>query len=52
MKMKKETLSNIIKIGVTVAGVGVTLAQSYFASKDLDKKVNEKVAEVLKKQNQ
>ena len=37
----------IVKIAVTVAGVGITLAQSYFADKDLDKKVAEKVAEAL-----
>ena len=37
----------IIKIVVTVAGVGVTLAQGYLADKDLDKKVAEKVAEAL-----
>lgn len=37
----------IVKVAVTVLGVGVTLAQAYFADKDLDNKVTEKVAEAL-----
>ena len=36
-----------IKIAVTVIGVGVTLAQSWFAGKELDEKVAKKVAEAL-----
>lgn len=44
--MKIDTMK-IVKIAVTVAGVGITLAQGYFADKDLDKKVAEKVAEAL-----
>lgn len=38
----------IIKVVVTVAGVGVSLAQGYLADKDLKKKVAEEVAEALK----
>lgn len=41
-------VAKVIKAAVVVAGVGVSLAQSYFAEKDLDKKVTEKVAEALK----
>ena len=37
----------IVKVAVTVAGVGVALAQSFMADKELDKKVAEKVAEAL-----
>lgn len=36
-----------IKIGIAVIGVGVSLAQAYFADKDLDDKVAKKVAEAL-----
>lgn len=39
----------VIKIAVSVASVGVTLATSYFADKDLDNKVAKKVAEQLSK---
>lgn len=38
----------VIKVVVTVAGVGVSLAQAYLADKDLKKKVAEEVAEALK----
>lgn len=38
-----------IKLGVSVVGVGVTLATNYFADKDLDSKVAKKVAEELAK---
>ena len=34
----------IVKVAVAVAGVGVTLAQAYFANKDLDNKVAKKPA--------
>ncbi len=50
MKFDKEKLMNLAKIGVTVAGVGITLAQNYFANKDLDNKVQEQVAKVLENQ--
>ena len=40
-------VQKVIKVAVAVAGVGVTLAQSYFAAKELDQKVAEKVAEAL-----
>ena len=45
--MNKKVM-DAIKIGVTILGVGVTLAQNYFEKKDLDAKVAEKVAEALK----
>lgn len=46
----KIDASKVIKVAVTVLGVGVTLAQSYIAGKELDQKVAEKVAEALEKQ--
>ena len=46
----KIDVSKVIKIAVTVVGVGVTLAQSYIAGKELDQKVAEKVAEALENQ--
>ena len=46
--MNKKVM-NVIKVGVTVLGVGATLAQTYFEKKDLDAKVAEKVAEALNK---
>ena len=45
----KGNVMNIVKIGVAVLGVGVTLAQNYLSEKELDKKVAEKVAEALAK---
>ena len=48
--MKKISAMDVVKIGVSVLGVGVTLAQSYFSKKELDEKVAEKVAEALKTQ--
>ena len=45
--MEKEKVFKIVKVAVAVAGVGITLAQSYFADKDLDDKVTKKVAEAL-----
>ena len=47
MKMNKETLMPILKAGVALAGVGITLAQSYFSKKELDEAVTKKVAEAL-----
>lgn len=47
--MNKNT-TNIIKIGLTVAGIGVSLATSFIAGKELDQKVADKVAEALKSQ--
>lgn len=38
-----------IKIAVSVASIGVTLATSYFADKELENKVAKKVAEQLAK---
>ncbi len=46
--MKKVDGMFLLKIGVAIAGAGVTLAQNYFAKRELDEKVAEKVAEVLK----
>ena len=48
----KVNVMNIVKIGVGVLSVGVTLAQNYLSEKELDKKVAEKVAEALAKNNQ
>lgn len=48
--MKKFDAMTLVKLGVAVAGAGITLAQSYFDRKDLDAKVAEKVAEALKQQ--
>lgn len=36
-----------LKIIVSLAGVGVTLASNYFADKDLNDKVAKKVAEAM-----
>lgn len=44
-----STALKVIKIAVSVASVGVTLATSYFADKELDNKVAKKVAEQLAK---
>lgn len=46
----KIDVMKVVKVVVTVAGVGVTLAQSYLANKELDAKVAEKVAEALENQ--
>lgn len=43
------TALKVIKIAVSVVGIGVTLATNYFADKDLDNKVAQKVAEALAK---
>lgn len=46
--MKKIDGMFLFKIGVAIVGACVTLAQNYFAKRELDEKVAEKVAEVLK----
>ena len=43
----KFNAMKVVKVAVTVAGVGIALAQAWFADKDLDNKVAEKVAEAL-----
>lgn len=43
----KVNVLKAAKIVVAVAGVGITLAQNYFADKDLDEKVTKKVTEAL-----
>jgi hypothetical protein len=48
--MKLDT-AKIIKGAVAVVGIGVTLLTNYFADKDLDNKVAEKVNEALAKQS-
>ena len=45
--MSKETIMSIIKFGLTVAGVGIGLGQSWFSKKELDETVAKKVAEAL-----
>lgn len=45
--MQKDKVLKIVKVAVSVAGVGLALAQNYFADKDLDDKVTKKVAEAL-----
>lgn len=45
--MNKKT-TDIIKIGLTVASIGVSLAASFIGDKELDNKVAEKVTEALK----
>ena len=47
--MDKTKVMKIVKVGVSLLGVGVTLASNYFAEKDLDEKVTKKVAEQLSK---
>jgi hypothetical protein len=42
----------VAKVVVTVASVGVSLAASYFADKELDEKVAKKVADALAKTNE
>lgn len=49
MKVNKDVLMPILKAGVALAGVGVTLAQSWFNKKELDENVAKKVAEILEK---
>lgn len=46
--MGKTNVMNLVKIGVAVAGLGITLAQKYFDKQELDEKVAEKVAKALK----
>lgn len=43
-----EKTTSIIKIGLTVINIGVTLAANFIAGKELDQKVADKVAEALK----
>lgn len=43
------TVLRIAKIVIGVASVGLSLATSYFADKELDAKVSTKVAEALAK---
>ena len=43
-----EKTTSIIKIGLTVISIGVTLAANFIAGKELDQKVADKVAEALK----
>ena len=50
-KVMKANVMNIVKIGVGVLSVGVAIAQNYLNEKELDKKVAEKVAEALAKNN-
>lgn len=47
MKVDKKVLMPILKAGVAIAGVGITLAQSWFNKKELDETVAKKVAEAL-----
>lgn len=47
----KVNVMNVVKIGVSVLSVGVAIAQNYLNEKELDKKVAEKVAEALQKNN-
>lgn len=44
--MKPNVIKGL-KIVVSLAGVGVTLASNYFADKDLNDKVAKKVAEAM-----
>ena len=50
MKKFNIDMAKVAKVGVTLAGVIVTLAQGYLADKDLDKKVADEVAKALKNQ--
>lgn len=50
--MMNEKTLKVIKLGVTVASIGITLATNYFADKELDDKVAKKVAEALAKANE
>ena len=45
--MIKIDWKTVLKGALTVASVGIALGQSYFANKELDEKVAEKVAEAL-----
>lgn len=46
--MNEKTLK-VLKIGVAVLGVGVTLATKFFEGKELDTKVAKAVAEAMEK---
>lgn len=52
MKVDKKILMPILKAGVAIAGVGITLAQSWFNKKELDETVAKKVAEALSEKNE
>ena len=47
----KVNVMNVVKIGAVVLSVGATLAEKFVAEKELDKKIAEKVAEALAKNN-
>lgn len=47
--MDKNKIMGIAKIGVILAGAGISLAKSWFDQKDLDETVAKKVAEELAK---
>ena len=47
--MSKEVIMPILKAGVAVAAVGITLAQNWFNKKDMDDTIAKKVAEALEK---
>ncbi len=40
----------VVKIGVTVASLGIGLAQQHLANKEMDRKIARKVSEALSKQ--
>lgn len=40
----------VVKVGVTVASLGLGIAQQHIANKEIDRKIAEKVAEALSKQ--
>ena len=50
--MSKETIMSILKFGLTVAGVGISLGQSWFNKKEMDETVAKKVAEALSEKNE
>ena len=45
--MDKEKIMTVAKGAVVVAGIGITLVQSWFNKKELDETVSKKVAEAL-----
>lgn len=45
----KDTVMKIAKVALPIVGIAVTVATNYFADRDLDDKVANKVSEALAK---
>lgn len=45
MKISKEVLMKVGKVGLVLAGAGIAVVQEFVDKKDADEKLNKKVAE-------